>query len=352
MWVDWLHHPCCLGNLHCFRAEDKITCGPTCGRTGCITPAVSVVPTASKRGTKSDVGPHVGGLATSPMLSRGSPTLQSGYITPAISGVRNAPKQGTKSEEGPHVGGLATSPMLSRGSPTLHSRGQHHKRVHMWAVWLHHPCCLGGPQHFKVVDKIRIGPSCGQFGDMIHLVRGVLNASKRWTKSNVGAHVGGLATSRLLSQGSQRNSAANVNRDDVFQARTKRVLLSGDSPDLLCWMMPPKIAAAVLQVGHDLRIPTCRLPLFHGNLFFPPLPTLSPWQHDCKWLQAPHGKTRGSLQKAEHKNTAQNLGRQYKVSPRPVPMPAIEADPALQESHGCPPATRTQSQHIAVNRRD
>ena len=59
-----------------------------------------------------------------------------------------------------------------------------------------------------------------------------------------------------------------------------------------------------------------------------------------------------SLQKAEHKNTAQNLGRQYKVSPRPVPMPAIEADPALQESHGCPPATRTQSQHIAVNRRD
>ena len=58
------------------------------------------------------------------------------------------------------------------------------------------------------------------------------------------------------------------------------------------------------------------------------------------------------LQKAEHKNTAQNLGRQYKVSPKPVPMPAIEADPALQESHGCPPATRTQSQHIAVNRRD
>ena len=45
------------------------------------------------------------------------------------------------------------------------------------------------------------------------------------------------------------------------------------------------------------------------------------------------------LQKAEHKNTAQNLGRQYKVSPRPVPMPAIEADPALQESHGCPPST-------------
>ena len=65
----------------------------------------------------------------------------------------------------------------------------------------------------------------------------------------------------------------------------------------------------------------------------------------CRWRTL-------RLQKAEHKNTAQNLGRQYKVSPRPVPMPAIEADPALQESHGCPPATRTQSQHIAVNRRD
>ena len=33
-------------------------------------------------------------------------------------------------------------------------------------------------------------------------------------------------------------------------------------------------------------------------------------------------------------------------------MPAIEADPALQESHGCPPATRTQSQHIATQRKN
>ena len=49
--------------------------GPTCGRFGYITLAVSGVPNALKRWTKSEYGQHVGGLATSPLLSRGSPTL-------------------------------------------------------------------------------------------------------------------------------------------------------------------------------------------------------------------------------------------------------------------------------------
>ena len=151
IWAVWLHHTCCLGDPQRFRAGDKIRCGPTCGRFGYITPAVSGIPNASKRGTKSDAGPHVGGLATSPLLSRGSPTLQSG--------------------------------------------GQNQMRAHMWAVWLHHPCCLGGPQRFKAGDKIRGGPTCGWFGYITLAVSGVPNASKRGTKSEVGPHVGGLAAS-------------------------------------------------------------------------------------------------------------------------------------------------------------
>ena len=56
---------------------------------------------------------------------RGSPypQIRSGYITPAVSGC-------------PKEGGLATSPLPSRGSPT---RGQNQK-------WLHNPCRLGAAQ--------------------------------------------------------------------------------------------------------------------------------------------------------------------------------------------------------------
>ena len=70
-WADWLHHPCRLGGPQCFTAGDKIKSGP-----------------------------QVGGLATPPIPSCGSPVLwsmgqtekrpTSGRIgTPAIKGVPN-----------------------------------------------------------------------------------------------------------------------------------------------------------------------------------------------------------------------------------------------------------------------
>ena len=31
-----------------------------------------------------------------------------------------------------------------------------------WVGWLHNPCCLGGPQRFRAVDKIRSGPQVGR----------------------------------------------------------------------------------------------------------------------------------------------------------------------------------------------
>ena len=65
---------------------------PTCGQGGYLTPAVSGSPSASKRGTKSEVAHKVGKVATSPLPS-GRPT---------------ASKRGTKSEVAHKVGKVAT----------------------------------------------------------------------------------------------------------------------------------------------------------------------------------------------------------------------------------------------------
>ena len=81
-WAKWLPHPCRIGDPHRFRAGGKIRSGP-----------------------------QVGKLATSPLPYRGSPPLQSGgqnqkwptsgqigYLTPAVSGIPTASKRGAKSE--------------------------------------------------------------------------------------------------------------------------------------------------------------------------------------------------------------------------------------------------------------
>ena len=136
---------------------------PINGQGGYITPAASGIPTASKRGAKSEVAhkwarwlhhpcyikdphrlqnqkwPGQGGYIMPP---RGSPPLQSGgqnqkwpingqggYITPAASGIPSASERGAKSEV-----------------------------AHKWARWLHHPCRLGDPHRFRAGGKIRSGP--------------------------------------------------------------------------------------------------------------------------------------------------------------------------------------------------
>ena len=82
LWAKWLRHPSRLGDPHRFRAGGKIRSGPLVGK-----------------------------MATSPLPSRGSPPLQSGgqnqtwptggqsgYVNPAVSGIPPASERGTKSE--------------------------------------------------------------------------------------------------------------------------------------------------------------------------------------------------------------------------------------------------------------
>ena len=239
MWAVWLHHPCCLRGPQRFKAGDKIRNGPTCGRFAYIPAAVSGVPNASKRGTKLEMGPHVGRLATSPLLSRGSPTLQSGgqnqkwahmwavclHPRCCLGGPQRF-KAGDKIRIGPTCGRIDCITLAVSESPLLQSRGQNQNRAHMWADWLHHPCCLGGPQRFKAGDKIRNGPACGRFGYITPAVsggpkcsqspllsRGGPNAPKRGTKSEMGPRVGRLATSPVLSRGSPMLQAGHKIRN-------------------------------------------------------------------------------------------------------------------------------------------
>ena len=244
LWAKWLRHPCRLGDPHRFTAGGQNQKWPTCGQGGYVTPAVSVIPTASERGDKIRSGPLVGKVATSPLPSRGSPPLQSGatksevahlrarwlrhpcrlgdphrfraggqnqkwptcgqggYVTPAVSGIPTASERGDKIRSGPLVGKVATSPLPSRGCPPLQSGGTKSEVAHLWARWLRHPCHLRDPHRFRAGGQNQKWPTCGPGGYVTHAVSGIPTASERGDKLRSGPLVGKVATSPLPSRGS------------------------------------------------------------------------------------------------------------------------------------------------------
>ena len=130
---------------------------------------------------------------------------QSGYITPAVLGVPNARRGGKKQKwlPAPHVGKVATSPLLSWGSPTL-SAGRKNGNgylAHMWAKWLHHPYRLGGPQRSPQGEKMEMAtwPTCGQSGYITPVLLGAPNAQRGDNKQKwlPGPNVGKVTTSPL-----------------------------------------------------------------------------------------------------------------------------------------------------------
>ena len=229
-WAKWLSHPCRIGDPHRCRAGGKIRSGSQVGEMATSPPPIGD-PHRFRAGGKIRSGPQVGKLATSPRPSWGSPPLQSGgqnqkwptngrngYLAPAVSGIPTASKRGAKSEvahkwakwlphpccigdsrrfreggkirSGPQVGKLATSPLPYRGSPPLQSGGQNQKWptswrkgyltpavsgiptasergaksevAHKWANWLPHPCRIGDPHRCRAGGKIRSGPQVGK----------------------------------------------------------------------------------------------------------------------------------------------------------------------------------------------
>ena len=233
-WAKWLPYPCRMGDPHRFRAGGKVRSGPqvgkvatsplpyqgfpplqsggqnqkwpTSGQSGYLTPAVSGIPTASKRGAKSEVAHKWAKWLPSALRYRGSPPLQSGgqiqkwptsgqsgYLTPAVLGIPTASERGAKSEVAhkwakglPHpcrIGDPHDSPPLQSGGqnqkwptsgragylipavsgiPTAAERGAKSEVAHKWAKWLPHPCRIWDPHRFRARGKIRSGPQVGK----------------------------------------------------------------------------------------------------------------------------------------------------------------------------------------------
>ena len=199
---------------------------PTSRQSGYVTPAVSGIPTAAEPGGEIRSRPQVGKMAMSPLPSRGSPPLQSGgqnqkwpttrqngYVTPAVSGIPTAARRGAKSEVA-HLWAKWLRHPCRLGDPHRCRAGVAKSEVaHLWAKWLRHPCRLGDPHRFRAEGKIRSGPlvgkmatsplpsraspplqgggqnqkwpTCGQNGYVTPAVSGIPTASERGAKSEV-----------------------------------------------------------------------------------------------------------------------------------------------------------------------
>ena len=111
----------------------------TKGRIGYVTLAVWGVPIASKHGNLIGSGSELGGLATAPLRTGGGggpqrfKAVDSVKTGPQVSGLATSPlalgfPYGSKvrdiASSGPQMGELAMLPMLSWGSPSLQSGGQ------------------------------------------------------------------------------------------------------------------------------------------------------------------------------------------------------------------------------------
>ena len=153
--AEMLHHPCIVADPPTPSARSKIrsgpqqrgtksqvaasplpSWGPKRGRICYVTPAFSGIPNKGEQNHKWLPhpcllrGPKEGRYATSPLRSRGSPTV------------------GDENKSGPQKGGSATSPLRSRGSP---NKGTKSKVAHKWAKVLRNAYILGGPR--KAVQK-------------------------------------------------------------------------------------------------------------------------------------------------------------------------------------------------------
>ena len=210
----WLHHPCRLGGPHRFRAGGQNQRWPTSGQGGYITPAASGVPTASEREDRIRGGPQVGKVATSPLPPRGSPPLQSGGTESEVAhkwarwlhhpcrlGGPHRFRGGGQNQRWPTSGQGGYITPAAWGSPPLPSGGTESEVAHKWARWLHHPCRLGGPHHFRAGGQNQKWPTSRQGGYITPAASGVPTASERGDRIRGGPQVGKVATSPLPPRG-------------------------------------------------------------------------------------------------------------------------------------------------------
>ena len=162
LWARWLHNP---------RSPPLQSVGqkqkwPTSGQGGYIASAASESASTSQRGTKSEVAHNWARWLHNPFRLGGHnqkwPTSgQGGYVTPAASGIPSASERVTKSEVAHKWARWLHNP-CRLGDPSASERGTKSKVAHLWARWLHNPCRLGDPLRFRAGDKNRSGPPVGK----------------------------------------------------------------------------------------------------------------------------------------------------------------------------------------------
>ena len=84
-----------------------------------------------------------------------------GYVTPAASGLPSASERGTKSEVA-HLWARGYVTPAASGIPAASERGAKSEVAHLWARWLRNPCRLEDPLRFGAGGKIRSGPFVGK----------------------------------------------------------------------------------------------------------------------------------------------------------------------------------------------
>ena len=144
LWARWLRNPCRLGDPLRLRVGGKIGSGPLVGKVA--TSCRLGDPLRLRAGGKIKSGPLVGKVATPPLPPRGSPPLQSGG----------------QNQKWPTSGQGGYIIRAALGIPFASGRGAKSEVAHLWARWLRNPCRLGHPLRFRTGDKIRSGPIVGK----------------------------------------------------------------------------------------------------------------------------------------------------------------------------------------------
>ena len=200
LWAKWLRHPCRLGDPHRFKAGGEIRSGPLVGKVATSPLPSRGSPTLQSEGEIGS-GPLVGKVATSPLPSRGSPPLQSGgvnqkwptcgqsgYVTPAISRIPTASERGGGIRSGPLVGKVAMSPPPSQGSPPLQSGGGEIRSGPLVGKVATSPLRYRGSPALQSGGGNQKWPTCERSGYVTLAVSGIPTASQRGGKSEV-AHL-------------------------------------------------------------------------------------------------------------------------------------------------------------------
>ena len=148
-WARWLHNPCRLGEPHRFRAGGRIRSGPLVGKVATLSLPPRAAPSL-QGGGQNQKWPTCG---------------QGGYITPAAS-----------------------------GSPMASERGAESEVAHLWAMWLHNACRLGGGPSLQSGGQNQKWPTCGQGGYIIPAASGSPIASQqgqdqKWPTCGQGGYI-------------------------------------------------------------------------------------------------------------------------------------------------------------------